>query len=206
MCCLPMLLLSHNGLRALEIHAGKRRQRQRCYRNAHKHKTPDTMCFHLAMQATGRGNAASCGRIGGEGGGHSQCALCVYSSSYCCSMCLFYWCCLWGCWLISTSNVDTTGFGPPRGPPVENTHCTLFLTPVICDRVEGFRAMGPALLWFHFCQTDSCIFLTLKWKICNKAFSWRSNFALQTHIRPVDLYVYELIGSNASPLSARQWK
>lgn len=116
----------------------KRRQRQCCYRNTHKHKTPDTMCFHLAMKATGRGNAASCGRIGGEGGGHSECALCVYSSSYCCSMCLFYWCCLWGYWIISALNVDTPGFGLPRGPPCWK-HCTLFLTPVICDRVGGFR-------------------------------------------------------------------
>lgn len=41
--------------------------------NAHTHRH----YFHFAMQATGKGNVASCGRMGGGGGGHSALCMCV---------------------------------------------------------------------------------------------------------------------------------
>lgn len=42
----------------------------------------NNMHFHLDMQATGRGNTASCGRISREGGGHTpgylvHCVICT---------------------------------------------------------------------------------------------------------------------------------
>lgn len=59
------------------------------------------MHFHLNKQATGRGNAASCGRMGGEGGGHTPGCFSP--------VCHLYNCCLWSDWFITKpSSVDTT--------------------------------------------------------------------------------------------------
>lgn len=65
----------------------------------------DTTHFHLNTQATGRGNAASCGRMGGEGGGG-------HTPGYFSPVCHLYNCCLRGDWFITKpTNVDTTVFG-----------------------------------------------------------------------------------------------
>lgn len=60
--------------------------------------------------ATGRGNAASCGRMGGGGGGHSECTglcVCVYITLPCFS---FLVRCLWVIGSSEPQTVDTSGF------------------------------------------------------------------------------------------------
>lgn len=83
----------------------------------------DTMHFCWAM-ATGRGNAASCGRMGGGGGGHSEFTrLCVCFCVYMCEFTLrfhvsFLLLVPLVYWVIWTWIVDTTGFGRSlRRPP-----------------------------------------------------------------------------------------
>lgn len=43
----------------------------------------NTAHFHLNTQATGTGKAASCGRMGGEGGGHTLSVAGCYSPCVC---------------------------------------------------------------------------------------------------------------------------
>lgn len=51
---------------------------------------PDTVCFHSALQATGRGNATSCGRMGGGGSSLSvpncMCVCVQYTVNICVSL------------------------------------------------------------------------------------------------------------------------
>lgn len=52
-----------------ETHTERRRHSFSTWKHINTHAL-DTVCFHSAMQATGRGNATSCGRMGGGGSSH----------------------------------------------------------------------------------------------------------------------------------------
>lgn len=127
-----------------------------------KQKDTHTLTLCISIQpATGRGNAASCGRMGGEAGGHSECTrlctVCVYVSSV---LQIYVWLYNVVPSVISTtlvsvffypsqpdSSVDTIGFvwsaKLPLGPDVDTTRCTRFLTSLL---PLGYTFVTPTIV------------------------------------------------------------